>query len=84
MRLAAILLLLALTAAPAFAQTPPEIVMASINQVGEILSPQQMIDRIGEFAELGVTTVATNFHVDTRAEWLDRAEKFAEEIISKV
>ena len=65
-------------------ETPPEIVMASINQVGEVLSPQQMIDRIGEFAELGVTTVATNFHVDSRAEWIEKALRFDEEIIKKV
>lgn len=65
-------------------ETPPEIVMASINQVGEILSPQQMVDRIGEFAELNVTTVATNFHVDTRAEWIEKALRFDEEIIKKV
>lgn len=64
--------------------TPPELVLASINQIGEVLSPQQMLDRIGEFKELGVTTVATNFHVDTRAEWIDKAEQFAEEIIAKV
>ena len=64
--------------------TPPEVVLASINQVGEILSPQQMLDRIGEYAQLGVTTVATNFHVDSRAEWLDKAEQFAADIIRKV
>ena len=66
------------------ARDPPELVLASINQIGEVLSPQQMLDRIGEFKELGVTTVATNFHVDTRAEWIDKAEQFAEEIIAKV
>jgi probable F420-dependent oxidoreductase len=65
-------------------ETPPEVVLASINQVGETLSHGQMIDRMGEFAELGVTTVATNFHVDTRAEWIDKAEQFAEEVICKV
>lgn len=64
--------------------TPPEVVLASINQVGETLSPQQMLDRMGEYAELGVTTVATNIHVDTRAEWIDKAEQFAAEIIAKV
>jgi probable F420-dependent oxidoreductase len=64
--------------------TPPELILASINQIGEVLSPQQMLDRIGEFKELGVTTVATNFHVDTRAEWIDKAEQFAEQIIAKV
>ena len=64
-------------------ETPPEIVLASINQIGEILSPQQMLDRMGEYAELGVTTVATNFHVDTRAEWIDKAEQFAAEVIAK-
>lgn len=65
-------------------ETPPEIVLASLNQVGEKLSPQQVLDRIGEYAELGVTTVATNFHVDTRAEWIDKAEQFAEDVIKKV
>jgi probable F420-dependent oxidoreductase len=64
-------------------ETPPEIVLASINQIGEILSPQQMLDRMGEYTELGVTTVATNFHVATRAEWIDKAEQFAAEVISK-
>lgn len=64
-------------------ETPPEIILASINQIGEILSPQQMLDRMGEYAELGVTTVATNFHVATRAEWIDKAEQFAAEVIAK-
>jgi probable F420-dependent oxidoreductase len=64
--------------------TPPEIVLASITQPGEKLSAQQMLDRIGKYAELGVTTVATNFHVDTRAQWIEHAERFAEEVIAKV
>jgi len=65
-------------------ETPPEIILASINQVGEVLNPQQMVDKIGLYAEMGVTTVATNIHVDTRAEWIEKAEQFAAEVISKV
>ena len=65
-------------------ETPPEIVLASINQTGEDSSSQYLIDKLSGYAELGVTTAATNFHVDTRAEWIDRAEKFSAEVIAKL
>jgi probable F420-dependent oxidoreductase len=65
-------------------ETPPEIVLASINQTGEDTSPQYLIDKLATYAELGVSTAATNFHVATRAEWIDRAEKFNAEVIAKL
>jgi probable F420-dependent oxidoreductase len=65
-------------------ETPPEIVLASINQVGEDSSPQYLIDKLSGYAELGVTTAATNFHVATRAEWVERAERFSAEVIAKL
>ncbi|CAN7345863.1 LLM class F420-dependent oxidoreductase [Phenylobacterium sp. LjRoot225] len=65
-------------------ETPPEIVLASINQTGEDTSPQYLIDKLSGYAELGVSTAATNFHVSTRAEWIDRAERFSAEVISKL
>jgi probable F420-dependent oxidoreductase len=65
-------------------ETPPEIVLASINQAGEDSSPQALIDKLGQYAELGVTTAATNFHVDTRAEWCDSAERFNTDVIAKL
>jgi probable F420-dependent oxidoreductase len=64
--------------------TPPEIVLASITQPGEKLSAQEFIDRVGKYAELGVTTGATNIHVDTRAEWIDTAQRFDEEVLAKL
>jgi probable F420-dependent oxidoreductase len=62
---------------------PPEIVLASINQTGPHPSAQETLDKLGEYARLGVTTVATNFHVATRAEWCDQAQRFASDIISR-
>lgn len=64
--------------------TPPEIVLASITQPGEKVSAQEFIDRAGKFAELGVTTGATNFHVDSRAEWIEQAQRFDEEVLAKL
>jgi len=63
---------------------PPELVLASITQPGEKLSAQEFLDRVGKYAELGVTTGATNFHVDTRAEWIETAQRFDEEVLAKL
>jgi len=62
----------------------PEIVLASITQSGEDASPQQLVDKLGRYAELGVTTAATDFHVATRAEWCEQAERFDEQVIAKL
>lgn len=64
--------------------TPPELVLASVTQPGEKLSAQEFLDRVGKYAELGVTTGATNFHVDTRAEWIESAQRFDEEVLAKL
>jgi probable F420-dependent oxidoreductase len=65
-------------------ETPPEIVLASIDHDGEDSSPQYLIDKLSGYAELGVTTAATDFHVATRAEWVERAERFSSEVIAKL
>ena len=63
--------------------TPPEIVLASINQTDD-MSSQAVLDALGSYKEMGVSGAATNFHVATRAEWIERAERFHEEVIAKL
>lgn len=65
-------------------ETPPMIWLASITQPGEQWEPQQLIDKIGHYRELGVAGAATNCEGSTRAEWCDNAERFASEILSKL
>ena len=65
-------------------ETPPEIVLASITKVGEVWNPHAILDAIGRFKDLGVTTVAGNVDGNTRQEWCDNAERFGAEVIAKV
>jgi hypothetical protein len=65
-------------------QTPPEIVLGGVNAPGEILSNQQIVDRIGQYRELGVTTAAVSVKGRTCAEWCDNAERVGAEIIAKL
>ncbi len=62
----------------------PEIVLGGVNTPGEVLSNQEIVDRIGTYAELGVTTAAVSVKGRTRAEWCDNAERVGEEVIAKV
>ncbi len=62
-------------------QEPPIVWLASIMEPGEKWQPQQVIDRIGAYRELGVAGAATNFTGNTRAEWCDNAERFASEVL---
>lgn len=65
-------------------QTPPDVVAGSILAPGEKLSTQQIIDRIGQYRELGV--VAAGMYVDgrNRREWCDNAERFGTDVIAKI
>jgi probable F420-dependent oxidoreductase len=62
----------------------PEVVLGAVNAPGETLSSQQILDRIGAYRELGVTTVAVTIKGRTRAEWCDDAEKVGAEVIAKI
>ena len=61
----------------------PEVVLGGVNLPGEVLSYQQIVDRIGVYAELGVSTVGVSVHGRTRAEWCDNAELVGQEVIAK-
>lgn len=61
----------------------PDVVLGAVNAPGEVLSSQQILDRIGTFGELGVSAVAMSVNGRTRAEWCDNAQKIGEEIIAR-
>lgn len=63
---------------------PPEVVLGGVNAPGEKLSTQQMIDRIGEYHELGVTAAGITVEGRTRAEWCDNAERMGSDVIAKI
>lgn len=62
----------------------PEVVLGGVNAPGEKMSAQEMVDRIGEYRELGVTAAGVTVEGRTRAEWCDAAERVGAEIIAKV
>jgi probable F420-dependent oxidoreductase len=61
----------------------PEVVLGGVNKPGEELSHQEIVDRIGIYAEMGVTTVGVTVKGRTRAEWCDNAELVGQEVIAK-
>lgn len=62
----------------------PQVFLASITQPGEQWTPQQLIDKIGRFGEMGVTGAGVSIDGRTRAEWCDNAERFGAEVIAKL
>ncbi len=64
--------------------TPPTVATGSLSLPGETLSPSQMIDRIGEMAEMGVVATGTNIKGSGLSEWCDNAERFGAEVIAKL
>lgn len=62
----------------------PEIVLGGLTAPGEKVDNQELIDRIGRFAEMGVTTAAITVNGRTRAEFCDEAERIGAEIIAKI
>lgn len=64
-------------------ETPPVVFLASIMQPGEKWEPQAVLDRLGQYKALGVVGAAASFEGRTRAEWCDKAEQFASEVLSK-
>lgn len=62
----------------------PDVALGGVNSPGEILSNQQILDRIGRYRELGVTTVGVTVKGRTRAEFCDNAERIGEEVIARI
>jgi probable F420-dependent oxidoreductase len=62
----------------------PEVVLGGVNSPGEVLSNQEILDRIGAYRELGVTTAAVAVRGRTRAEWCDNAESIGAGVLAKL
>ena len=62
----------------------PEVVLGGLNSPGEVLSTQQLLDRISTYQAMGVTTAAISAKGRTAAEWCDNAEMLGAEVIAKI
>lgn len=65
-------------------EDPPEIVLGGLTSPGEKVENQLLIDRIGRYGEMGVTTAAITVNGKTRAEFCDEAERIGAEVIAKI
>jgi probable F420-dependent oxidoreductase len=62
----------------------PEVVLGGVNAPGEKPSPQELIDRISTYKELGVTAAGMTVEGRTRAEFCDNCERAGAEVIAKI
>jgi probable F420-dependent oxidoreductase len=62
----------------------PQVFLASITQPGEKWTPQQLIDRIGQYEDMGIVGAAVGVDGRTRAEWCDNAARIGSEVIAKL
>ena len=62
----------------------PDVAVGSIVKPGESWTPQMIVDRAGQFAELGVSAVGMNIEGRDRAEWCDNVERFGEDVLSRL
>lgn len=62
----------------------PEIVLGGLTSPGEKVDNQLLIDRIGRYSAMGVSTAAITVNGRTRAEFCDEAERIGAEIIAKI
>jgi probable F420-dependent oxidoreductase len=62
----------------------PQIFLASITQPGEKWTPQQLIDKVGMFKDMGVIGAGISIDGKTRAEWCDNAARFGADVIAKL
>lgn len=62
----------------------PEIVLGGVVAPGEAWTPDQLVDRICRYRELGVSAVAVPVSGRTRDEWCDNAERIGVEVIAQL
>jgi probable F420-dependent oxidoreductase len=62
----------------------PQVILGSVTQPGEKWEASAIIDKLGRYAELGVSGAASHIDGDTRAEWLDNAWRFGAEVLAKL
>jgi len=62
----------------------PDIFLTSIVDQTSTSSPQQIVDAIGRYRELGVSGAGAGFTAKTRSEWCDKARQFAQDVLTKI
>jgi probable F420-dependent oxidoreductase len=62
----------------------PDVILGSITSPGEKWSTQQLVDRLFEFRELGVSGAAISVDGHTRREWCDNAERLGGDVMAKI
>lgn len=62
----------------------PEVILGGIARPGTKPSPQELLDLIHNYAELGVSAVGLPIDGDTRSEWCDNAARMGEDVVAKV
>lgn len=65
-------------------QQRPQIILSSINSLGEKGNAAAIIDTIGELRSLGASGAAVHIDGRTRAEWCDNASRFAVDVLAKL
>lgn len=65
-------------------ETPPDIVLTSMASGNVGSSPQELLDVISRYRELGVVGTAVGWAVASRSQWCDQAQWFAEEVLHKI
>ena len=63
---------------------PPLVIGGSLASPGEKSTPQQLVDRVGRYRELGITGTGAYIEGSTRNEWCDNAERFGTDVIAKI
>jgi len=65
-------------------ERPPEIVLGSLTSPGEKLDANALIDKVGRYAEMGVTGAAVHIDGRTRSEWCDNAARYGADVLSRL
>jgi probable F420-dependent oxidoreductase len=63
---------------------PPEVMLGGLNKPGEKCSHQELVDRVGTYAALGVIAAGVTVEGETVEEWCDNAERMGTDVIAKI
>jgi probable F420-dependent oxidoreductase len=65
-------------------ETPPKLYLSGIYMIKPGYSPQEAIDRIGEYRGKGADGVGVGISVNSRAQWCELARDFGENVLAKL
>jgi len=65
-------------------ETLPKVVLGSLTRPGEVLSAQQLVDRVSEFARLGIDGAGIFVDGESLDEWCENVGRIGEDVIAKL